>query len=347
MEEKLIKGILYTELDEEVGPNPLVWIGDIPQSSRLHISVKTITVLSGERGLIPESLVILPFPSLNLKGLIKYVQWNEEARRGGIGQGAITLLFNESSDVIFYKYLNDFNELNYFNQVAEKIAHFQKSKAPRENYIDILNELSLTIEQFLNELKNAEIAEANAKAFPDQKIKEANLINYKFKIVICGDPSVGKSSLILRFTDNAFRRHYIPTLGVHVSDKIFKIKDSYIQLVLWDIAGQQKFQTMRQQFYLGSDGLFLIFDLSKPSSLESVSNWYYDIQNQLKDRPALAGFVIGNKKDLAPVTDNISKKGSDLSGYLNLGYIETSALTGENVEPAFYTIAETLYKALQ
>ncbi|MHA1444894.1 MAG: Rab family GTPase [Candidatus Hodarchaeales archaeon] len=347
MEENLIKGILYTELDEEVGPNPLVWIGDIPQSSRLHISVKTITVLSGERGLIPESLVILPFPSLNLKGLIKYVQWNEEARRGGIGQGAITLLFNESSDVIFYKYLNDFNELNYFNQVAEKIAHFQKSKAPRENYIDILNELSLTIEQFLNELKNAEIAEANAKAFPDQKIKEANLINYKFKIVICGDPSVGKSSLILRFTDNAFRRHYIPTLGVHVSDKIFKIKDSYIQLVLWDIAGQQKFQTMRQQFYLGSDGLFLIFDLNKPNSLESVSNWYYDIQNQLKDRPALAGFVIGNKKDLAPGTDNISKKGSDLAGYLNLGYIETSALTGENVEPAFYTIAETLYKALQ
>jgi small GTP-binding protein len=347
MEENLIKGILYTELDEEVGPNPLVWIGDIPQSSRLHISVKTITVLSGERGLIPESLVILPFPSLNLKGLIKYVQWNEETRRGGIGQGAITLLFNESSDVIFYKYLNDFNELNYFNQVAEKIAHFQKSKAPRENYIDILNELSLTIEQFLNELKNAEIAEANAKAFPDQKIKQANLINYKFKIVICGDPSVGKSSLILRFTDNAFRRHYIPTLGVHVSDKIFKIKDSYIQLVLWDIAGQQKFQTMRQQFYLGSDGLFLIFDLNKPNSLESVSNWYYDIQNQLKDRPALAGFVIGNKKDLAPGTDNISKKGSDLAGYLNLGYIETSALTGENVGPAFYTIAETLYKALQ
>jgi len=347
MEENLIKGILYTELDEEVGPNPLVWIGDIPQSSRLHISVKTITVLSGERGLIPESLVILPFPSLNLKGLIKYVQWNEEARRGGIGQGAITLLFNESSDVIFYKYLNDFNELNYFNQVAEKIAHFQKSKAPRENYIDLLNELSLSIDQFLNELKNAEIAEANAKAFPDQKIKQANLINYKFKIVICGDPSVGKSSLILRFTDNAFRRHYIPTLGVHVSDKIFKIKDSYIQLVLWDIAGQQKFQTMRQQFYLGSDGLFLIFDLSKPNSFESISNWYFDIQNQLKDRPALTGYIIGNKKDIGQSIENTSEKGSDLAKYLNLGYIETSAKTGENVEYAFFTIAKSLYNSLQ
>ncbi len=345
MEAKIIKGILYTELDDEVGPNPFVWIGDIPQSSRLHISVKTITVLSGESGLIPESLVILPFTSLNLKGLIKYIKWDDESRRGGIGQGAITLLFNESDDVIFYKYLNYFD--TPFEEVAEKIANLQKSKAPRESYIDILNDLSLTLDQFLNEFKNNEIAEEDAKAFPDQKIKEANLINYKFKIVICGDPSVGKSSLILRFTNNAFRRHYIPTLGVHVSDKIFQVKDSYIQLVLWDIAGQQKFQTMRQQFYLGSDGLFLIFDLSKPNSLESVSNWYYDIQNQLKDRPALTGFVIGNKKDLTHDSDSISEKGSDIARYLNLGYIETSALTGENVEQAFYTIAEILYNALK
>ncbi len=344
MEAKLIKGIVYTELDEEVGPHPLVWLGDIPLTNRLHISVKTITVLSGESGLVPESLVILPFPSLNLKGLIKYVRWEEETRRGGIGQGAITLLFKESDDVIFYKYLNYFDAP--FEEVARKIAELQLSKAPRENYIDILENLSLTIDQSLDELKNNEIAEESAKAFPDQKIKEANLINYKFKIIICGDPSVGKSSLILRFTNNAFRRHYIPTLGVHVSDKIFQIKDSYIQLVLWDIAGQQKFQTMRQQFYLGSDGLFLIFDLSKPTSLESVSNWYYDIQNQLKDRPVLTGFVIGNKRDLASKSDSISEKGSDIARYLNLGYIETSALTGENVEQAFYTIAETLYNEL-
>jgi len=221
MEAKLIKGILYTELDDELGPNPFVWLGDVPQSSRIHISVKTITVLSGEDGLIPESLVILPFPSLNLKGLIKYIKWNDEARRGGIGQGAITLLFKESDDVIFYKYLNYFE--TPFEEVAEKVAHLQKSKAPRENYIDILNEIFLTIDQFLTEFKNNEIAEENAKAFPDQKIKEAKLINYKFKIIICGDPSVGKSSLILRYTNNAFRRHYIPTLGVHVSDKIFQI----------------------------------------------------------------------------------------------------------------------------
>ena len=343
METKLINGILYTEMDDEVGPNPIVLLGDIPQSDRLYIGIKTITVLSGEGGLIPESLVILPFPSLNLKGLIKFIRWDDESRRGGIGQGAITLLFKEFDDVIFYKYLSYLDPP--FKEAAIKIANLQKSYAPRDKYVDVLTKLSIITTQFLQELKEKEMKDA--KAFPEQKIKEANLVDYKFKIIICGDPSVGKSSLILRFTENAFRRHYIPTLGVHVSDKIFKVKDSYVQLVLWDIAGQTKFETMRQQFYLGSDGLFLIFDLSKTNSLESVANWYQDIQKQLEGRPELVGYIIGNKKDLAKYIKITSEKGSKLAKSLKLGYIETSALTGENVEYAFYTIAESLYNLVR
>lgn len=343
METKLISGILYTEMDDEVGPNPVVLLGDIPQSDRLYIGIKTITVLSGEGGLIPESLVILPFPSLSLKGLIKFIRWDDKSRRGGIGQGAITLLFKEFDDVIFYRYLSYLDPP--FKEAANKIADLQKSYAPREKYIDVLTKLSITTMQFLEELKEKEMKDA--KAFPEQQIKEANLVDYKFKIIICGDPAVGKSSLILKFTENAFRRHYIPTLGVHVSDKIFKVKDSYIQLVLWDIAGQTKFETMRQQFYLGSDGIFLIFDLSKINSLESVSNWYTDIKKQLEGRPELVGYIIGNKKDLAKYIKITSEKGSKLAKSLNLGYIETSALTGENVEYAFYTIAESLYNLVQ
>jgi len=343
MEIKLISGILYTEMDEEVGPNPVVFLGDIFPSNRHYIAIKTITVLSGEGGLIPETLVILPFPSLNLKGLIKFIKWDDEARRGGMGQGAITLLFKEFDDVIFYKYLSFLDPP--FDEAANEIANLQKSNAPREKYMDVLTKLSVTTTQFLQELKNKEIKDA--KAFPEQQIKEANLINYKFKIIICGDPSVGKTSLILRFTENAFRRHYIPTLGVHVSDKIFKIKESYIQLVLWDIAGQTKFETMRQQFYLGSDGLFLIFDLSKANSIENVSKWYDDVQKQLEGKPELVGYIIGNKKDLAKYIKITSEKGSNLAKSLNLGYIETSAKTGENVEYAFYTIAESLYNLVQ
>ncbi len=82
----------------------------------IHISIKALTILSGENGLVPESLVILPFPSKNLKGLVKYIKWDDPSRRGNIGQSAIVLLFQEIDDVIFYKYLKElsipFNNLS-------------------------------------------------------------------------------------------------------------------------------------------------------------------------------------------------------------------------------------------
>ena len=67
MEEDIIVGIVFTELDEDIGPNPIVWYpSDLSESLLLHISIKTLTLLSGEQGIIPESLIIMPFQSLNL-----------------------------------------------------------------------------------------------------------------------------------------------------------------------------------------------------------------------------------------------------------------------------------------
>jgi len=346
MERQIISAILYIELNDEVGPNPVIWYPDsCSQADLLHISIKTITVLSGERGLIPESLVILPFPSLNLKGLIKYIKWDDENRRGGIGQSSIALLFNEVDDVVFYKYLHHFDLT--FDEAAQKIISLEKMKAGKDSIKGIVKHLEISVFNLIEELKNKEISQSATKEFPQQKIKEEKLIDYKFKIIIVGDPGVGKTSLILRFTNNAFRRTYIPTLGVHVSDKIFQIDNSNVQLVIWDIAGQVKFEMMRQQFYLGSDGILLIFDLTNPNSFNSLSNWYNDVQKQLKNRPELIGFIIGNKKDLTNEKEIYPKDANELALSLNLGYLETSALTGENVEEAFFNIASKLYESIE
>ena len=345
MEREIITAILYTELNDEVGPNPLIWY---PESylltDLLHISIKTITILSGEHGLIPESIVILPFPSLKSKGLIKYIKWDDEERRGGIGQSAITLLFKEFDDVIFYKYLKHFDPP--FNEAAQHIINLEKERAGEESIRGIIKHLENTILNLIEELKNKEISQSAITEFPQQKLKDEGLIDYKFKIIIVGDPGVGKTSLILRFTNNAFRRTYIPTLGVHVSDKVFQVENSNVQLVLWDIAGQVKFEMMRQQFYLGSDGIFLIFDLTKPQSFDSLSNWFHDVKKQLKNRPELIGFIIGNKSDLMKERTIQPENANELASSLNLGYIETSALTGSNVENAFFNIANQLYKSI-
>ncbi len=345
MQKKIITGIVYMEMNDEVGPNPVVWLPTtFSQMDLLHICIKALTVLSGEKGLVPESLVILPFPSLSSKGLIKYLKWDDPSRRGNIGQSAIGLFFQEMDDVIFYKYMNQLSVP--FDEISQKIINLEKSETTREEFVQILEELETNISSLLEELKTQEMTQFGGEQFPDLQEVDRNLIDYQFKIIIVGDPSVGKTSLILRYTNNAFRRSYVPTLGVHVSSKIFEIENAIIQLTLWDIGGQEKFQTMRQQFYRGSDAVFLIFDLTTPESFNNIPRWFSDVLAQLKERSEeLIGFILGNKKDLTNLRKITSDMANKLAGQLKLGFIETSALSGENVDYAFSTIANLLYKS--
>ena len=344
MEQKIIEAIIYCELNDQLGPNALVWRPlDIEETSRMHISIKAFTVLSGERGLIPDKLLILPFPSLNLKGLVKYLKWNDKDRRGGIAQSAIILIFKEIDDAIFYKYLDYFDPL--FNDVGGKLINLELQKEKLEKFDEVLTKLQAQIEYLIKDLRIKELSQQKIEAFPEKKLQSMD-VDYKFKIVIVGDPGVGKTSIILRFTDDAFRRSYIPTLGVHISDKIFKVNSATVQIVLWDVAGQQKFSTMRQQFYLGTDGIFLVYDLTNEESFKNISIWYQDVQNQLDNRP-LFGYIIGNKKDLNKRMTVDSNQALNLATKLQLGYIETSARTGENVDEAFYEIAKMIYDSLK
>ena len=347
MDRQIISGIVYLEMNDELGPNPVAWLGtQFSQIDLIHISIKALTILSGEKGLVPESLVILPFPSKSLKGLVKYIKWDDPSRRGEIGQSAIVLLFQEIDDVIFYKYLKEVSIP--FNNLSGTIISLEKSGASREDFINVLEHLEFNISSLLEELRLQEVAqqESASEEFPEQQIKDRRLIDYQFKIIIVGDPNVGKTSFILRYTNNAFRRNYVPTLGVMVTDKIFKIDNSVVQLTLWDIGGQQKFQTMRQQFYRGSDAVFLVFDLTRLESFNNIPKWFSDVAEQLKNQDQeLIGFIIGNKKDLEESRTISSEMANQLASKLNLGFIETSALLGENVDFAFSTIADHLYKS--
>jgi small GTP-binding protein len=339
MAREIINAIIYTEVDDKIGPNPLVWVpSNFPKEYMNYIGIKTITILTGEKGLIPETIVMLPFPSLNSKGLIKYLQWYDENKRGGRGIASITLLFEEIDDVIFYKYMNYFVEP--FEKLAQSIMNLEKLNAEKENIALELLHFKNQIETILEDLRKKEIAKYTAQAFPTRADKSTD---FKFKIIICGDPGVGKTSLILRFTENAFRRTYVSTLGVFVTDKIFKVDDHNIQLVLWDIAGQQKFELMRQQFYKDMDGAFLVFDLTDKNSFENISHWFNDVKKYAIKFPNLIGYIVGNKRDLVNEIAIDENEIISLSNQLNLKYLEASALTGENVYTAFFNVARSLY----
>ena len=178
-------------------------------------------------------------------------------------------------------------------------------------------------------------------AFPDHEIIDDSA-SYSFKVVICGDPACGKTSTVLKFTDQAFRRTYIPTIGVNVSKKEVIVDGKKIFLMLWDIAGQQKFSFIRGQFYQGAQAILIIYDLTRSETLDDVRNWHLDIKKTLGYSGTSIGLLCGNKNDLTHMRKVSTEDAQALANELNLQYFETSALTGENINELFYTIAKRL-----
>ncbi|MFX1374342.1 MAG: Rab family GTPase [Promethearchaeota archaeon] len=342
MLEDIIKGIVYTELSEGSGPNPILWNPlDLSEKLRMSVAIKSITMLTTDHGITPKSLVILPFPSDNLKGVVKYIERPDESFKGGAALSTLTLLFDEAHDLIFYKYI-DYLE-TAFSECAKKVIELIINKASSNDLFYEINRLTNNITEILNDLQKKEFDTSELEAFPEEISEIEEEIVYNFKIVVCGDPGVGKTSTILRFTDDAFTRTYIPTLGVNISEKNMQIDNIRIKLILWDIAGQIKFEAMRRHFYKGAEAVILIFDLTNSKSFESIPNWYKDVKkNIVPFKEELVGFILGNKEDLITKRRIESIKPLTIAKEFNLEYLETSALTGKNVEESFTRLARKL-----
>ena len=335
----LITAVIYIEFDESLGPAPKIWFpSDFSLDTGIKIGIKTFTILSTEAGAIPKTIDIIPFPSLNSKALIKYFEWPDERLRGGVGEACIIAIFDEADDVIFYKYIKEF--VHNFNLASEKIIEIKKDDNDIEKISKIIQLFIKNFENKLDSLKEKEESSNDVHPFPliDPRKPE----DYQFKISLCGDAEVGKTSIVLKYTNKAFRRSYLPTLGVNVSSKLARTEEKIIKLIIWDIAGQSKFEKMRGDFYQGSKCLLLVFDICNLKSFESIRGWYEDIQNNLKELFDI-GYIIGNKADKGELREVTKEAAFKLANDLNLRYIETSALNGTNVDELFHNIAIDLY----
>ncbi|MHA1931196.1 MAG: Rab family GTPase [Promethearchaeota archaeon] len=331
-------------MDEKLGPSPILWFPlDLPEDIRMGVSIKSITMLTTDQGIIPNSLTIMPFPAFSQKGLIKYIERDDVSRRGGIALSSITILFDEADDLIFYKYLYYLEPA--FSESALKINELENQKVESVEIYAEINNLRKKLTEILDDLQNKEKSYVNKEAFPEHEKKD-EVLRFNYKVIVCGDPSVGKTSTILRITDNAFMRTYIPTLGVSISEKLIKVEDEFVNLIFWDIAGQSKFEVMRRHFYQGAEAVIVIFDLTNRKSFESVSGWYRDIKKHLElYQKSLVGFFLGNKEDLANERKVPAEEALNVAKSLNIEYTETSAKTGKNIEEILYKLAESLIKS--
>lgn len=163
---------------------------------------------------------------------------------------------------------------------------------------------------------------------------------FRFKTVIVGEGGVGKTSLILRFVNDAFKDNYIPTLGVN-----FMIKDLFdnIRLIIWDIGGQNVWKAKLPLYLKGADGAIIIFDLTRPHTFNAVETWISKIREIVQqDLPFI---IVGNKNDLAQDRKISPKEVEKFLKHKKVSmYYESSAKTGQNVNEFFEQIAQTLVK---
>lgn len=174
---------------------------------------------------------------------------------------------------------------------------------------------------------------------------------YGFKITVIGDGAVGKTSLIKKYTQGSFKNEYIATLGTQFSKYEEVIDGEKVELYLWDIAGQDSFDALRQRFYTGSSGTIIVFSHApeQKESFSHVNKWLGDIKKYCGNIPLV---LFGNKVDLIDDGEltsnpNISASDNNIEQFAKdnrfIGYYKTSALTGQGVTDAFKALVRKLY----
>jgi len=167
-----------------------------------------------------------------------------------------------------------------------------------------------------------------------------------YKIIVIGDSAVGKSELIAKFATFSFEENYLPILGVSILKEPIELQDynAKVNLLFWNIAGfKSQFYMLHNQYFSGADGMLLVFDITRSSTFSNINNWYSAaVKYGLSGIPRI---IIGNKVDLAEDRKIILPMAEHLSEKLNAPYLETSALTGDNVKVVFNKIAELVYNS--
>jgi Ras-related protein Rab-8A len=109
---------------------------------------------------------------------------------------------------------------------------------------------------------------------------------------------VGKSCLLLRYSDDSFTSSFITTIGIDFKIKSIAIGESKVKLQIWDTAGQERFRTITTAYYRGAMGILLVYDVSDESSFANVRNWMRQIEQNAAEN--VNRILIGNKADIDP-----------------------------------------------
>lgn len=160
---------------------------------------------------------------------------------------------------------------------------------------------------------------------------------YKFKFIMLGDISVGKTCIALKFVNNEFHDKYVCTVGVEFKLKTLNLSSKIsTDLQIWDTCGQERFRTITRQYYRDANGILLVFDLTSSQSFNEIEVWLDEIRSNIQSNlNEIMIVLVGNKCDLLTERQVSYSEASNFAKKHEIDYIEVSAKDGTNIYEAF------------
>lgn len=173
------------------------------------------------------------------------------------------------------------------------------------------------------------------------------IFDYQFRIILIGDSTVGKSSLLKYFTDGKFAEVSDPTVGVDFFARLIQVTDgTRIKLQLWDTAGQERFRSITKSYFRNSVGVLVVFDICNRKSFENVPTWMLEAKTHIEPHQAVF-ILVGCKSDLTEQREVSFEEANTFADFNEMAFVETSAKTGEKVEETFRIVGQEIYNRVQ
>lgn len=180
---------------------------------------------------------------------------------------------------------------------------------------------------------------------PGQEIgggQQQQQYSFLFKFIIVGDEAVGKTCLLLQFTDRRYQKSHQVTVGVEFGSRTIDVCGEMIKLQCWDTAGQDRFRSIVRGYYRGAAGALLVYDITRRESFEHISTWLQEARNNADEDLVIT--LVGNKCDRNQDRQVPYEEGQAFARRNCLYFLETSAVTGAGVDGAFQRTAEQVYE---
>lgn len=164
--------------------------------------------------------------------------------------------------------------------------------------------------------------------------------DYLFKILLVGDSTVGKTCFLIRFSDDEFTANHFSTIGVDFRIRTIDIDKKTIKLQIWDTAGQERFRTITSTYYRGAHGVIVMYDVTNKDSFNNIPKWLSEIE--IHGKTDVVKLLVATKCDLVGNREVDYETGKEFADSLGIAFLESSAKTSQNINEAFFTIANTM-----